>query len=548
VQALSLTAGLVPLGASAAAAAEDPVPRAAAKSAVVLQVPFPCGQTWHGNSDRSSAHEGQEIDFNRGKSPDADKGAPVLAAAPGRVVLAQFVKAPDGLGNVVKIRHADGSHTLYAHLDKIDPDMDVRAHVDQGQRIGTLGNTSDVSHGITPHLHFEHRARSSQSTLKKVMFDGKPFGYPDEEVTSRNTCDDDHPAAKPAVHTAADDLDGRVKPRLNPRDVRNAYERGDRVNVVCRTTGETAYGLKTWALTGRHLYVPAAILRHDDGKRGLAPSVPVCELPRKVSAETDLNGRHSKDKQEEGQRDRYRKGADVRVECSAYGGETYHGQHTWARTADGLWVVREYLDTPGRGLIAGLPRCDMDKPEETGGGVDPGPRTPVARLTASAKTVPFIADEEGFKATPYNDARRGGNCTVGYGEKLHDGSCTSEDLRRPPIKEAEAMAELTDRVRTDFVPKTRRLLKGVEMHQHEFDAMVSMAYNLGVEELSGTNLHDALRDSPSSWHRVPRLMEAFVKDDGKYVCGLHLRRMEEGQVFRDAEYKTDIPERMCLDR
>lgn len=55
---------------------------APAMAAPAFQLPFPCNQSWSGNSSASSAHESYEIDFNRGSS--ADLGDTVVAAAAGR--------------------------------------------------------------------------------------------------------------------------------------------------------------------------------------------------------------------------------------------------------------------------------------------------------------------------------------------------------------------------------------------------------------------------------------------------------------------------------
>src|SRR5262245_47796440 len=59
-----------------------------------------------------------------------------------------------GWGNVVRILHACGVESLYAHLDEID--VPVLAVVRRGQRIGTIG----TAHGVyKAHLHFELRDR-----------------------------------------------------------------------------------------------------------------------------------------------------------------------------------------------------------------------------------------------------------------------------------------------------------------------------------------------------------------------------------------------------
>lgn len=158
----------------------------AAQAAPAFQLPFPCGQVWNGDSDNSSAHRSWEIDFNRGSSSGADLGDTVLAAADGTVRTAAHQGSTNGYGNLVKIEHAGGYFTYYAHLNT----MAVVAGqvVSRGQAIGTLGNTSRPGNNITPHLHYEVRLGSTgyPDNIQPAVFNGARFGYPNANVTSRN--------------------------------------------------------------------------------------------------------------------------------------------------------------------------------------------------------------------------------------------------------------------------------------------------------------------------------------------------------------------------
>ncbi|HVM27093.1 MAG TPA: M23 family metallopeptidase, partial [Mycobacteriales bacterium] len=57
-----------------------------------------------------------------------------------------------GYGKAVRIRHKDGTQTLYAHLSSISVGSGER--VSAGQRIGREGSTGNST---GPHLHFEVR-------------------------------------------------------------------------------------------------------------------------------------------------------------------------------------------------------------------------------------------------------------------------------------------------------------------------------------------------------------------------------------------------------
>ncbi|MBR0662441.1 M23 family metallopeptidase [Neoroseomonas oryzicola] len=85
----------------------------------------------------------QGIDFA------APTGTPVYAAADGIVVTA---KREGGYGLMVRLRHAGGTETRYAHLSRFGRGITTGRRVRQGDVIGAVGSTG-MSTG--PHLHYE---------------------------------------------------------------------------------------------------------------------------------------------------------------------------------------------------------------------------------------------------------------------------------------------------------------------------------------------------------------------------------------------------------
>ncbi len=79
----------------------------------------------------------------------ADAGTPVLAAAAGEVVTADFDVQK---GYHVILRHEGGYTTLYAHLAELR--VTAGTTVEAGTEIGTVGNTGQST---GPHLHLELR-------------------------------------------------------------------------------------------------------------------------------------------------------------------------------------------------------------------------------------------------------------------------------------------------------------------------------------------------------------------------------------------------------
>lgn len=80
----------------------------------------------------------------------ADAGTEVDTAAPGTVLEAY---EDEMYGFVVKVQHNDGVVTVYRNLEKtVVAKDDV---LDEGQMIGTVGNTGSFEMAQKPHLHFE---------------------------------------------------------------------------------------------------------------------------------------------------------------------------------------------------------------------------------------------------------------------------------------------------------------------------------------------------------------------------------------------------------
>lgn len=89
----------------------------------------------------------------------AAAGDPVFAADDG--IVERIFRTDDprsrmrGYGNVVVLKHDDGTWTSYNHLSRIDvaPDQYVRG----GEQVGAAGTTTNGRYFIAPHLHFEVR-------------------------------------------------------------------------------------------------------------------------------------------------------------------------------------------------------------------------------------------------------------------------------------------------------------------------------------------------------------------------------------------------------
>jgi murein DD-endopeptidase MepM/ murein hydrolase activator NlpD len=94
--------------------------------------------------------------FHAGWDYAAPTGTPVKAAAKGKVTHAGNA---GGYGKLIKIAHAEGYETRYAHLSKIL--VKTTQQVEAGKHIGNVGSTG---RSTGPHLHFEKRLNGKPLT------------------------------------------------------------------------------------------------------------------------------------------------------------------------------------------------------------------------------------------------------------------------------------------------------------------------------------------------------------------------------------------------
>jgi murein DD-endopeptidase MepM/ murein hydrolase activator NlpD len=133
-------------------------------SSSVITSPF--GNRKHPILRKYKLHTGVDI--------GADKGASIVAANSGTVIMAQYDK--NGYGNMVVIDHGGGITTLYAHASKIL--VKVGQDVKSGEVIAKVGSTG-LSTGN--HLHFEVRVngepRSDEGLYKQYESVLSDFSY-----------------------------------------------------------------------------------------------------------------------------------------------------------------------------------------------------------------------------------------------------------------------------------------------------------------------------------------------------------------------------------
>lgn len=82
-------------------------------------------------------------------------GAKILAAADGEVIISKSSGWNGGYGSYIVLKHGNGTQTLYGHLSATN--VSVGDNVTQGQTIGFMGNSGQVTGHTGVHVHFEIR-------------------------------------------------------------------------------------------------------------------------------------------------------------------------------------------------------------------------------------------------------------------------------------------------------------------------------------------------------------------------------------------------------
>lgn len=154
-------------------------------------------------------------------------------------------------------------------------------------------------------------------------------------------------------------------------------------------------------------------------------------------------------------------------------------------------------------------------------------------MIASAAIVRFIKQFESCVLEPHWDAL-GGVWDIGYGHVLQP-----NDPHVPITQEeADSLFDLDLRRFEDGVNE----LAKVELRQHEFDALVSFAYNVGLD-IDQDDVAEGLGDSTlmryvndGEFARAACEFTKWVKAGGKPVLGLYRRRCAEQAIFLLGDY------------
>ncbi len=155
------------------------------------------------------------------------------------------------------------------------------------------------------------------------------------------------------------------------------------------------------------------------------------------------------------------------------------------------------------------------------------PRVTPSLLVASAIAVAGIASYEGYRSRAYNDGV--GVQTVGFGQTRHpDGRAVKAGDTTTPERAVVALAREADAIGRAVAA----CIGDTPLHQHEFDAYISLAYNIGTAAFCRSTLVKKLHETPPDYDGACHEILRWNRAGGRVLPGLVNRR--------EAEY------RMCM--
>jgi lysozyme len=144
-------------------------------------------------------------------------------------------------------------------------------------------------------------------------------------------------------------------------------------------------------------------------------------------------------------------------------------------------------------------------------------------LNVTEEGLSMLRRLEGYRCKAYKDA--GGVWTIGYGHTSMAGAPQVKPGMRISRREADAILA---RDVAGFARGVARLLD-VPLSDGQFSALVSFAYNIGLENFRRSSVLRAVNSG--NFAAVPRRLSLWVKAGGRVLPGLVSRRAAEAAMF-----------------
>ncbi|WP_296636073.1 MULTISPECIES: lysozyme [Flavobacteriaceae] len=146
------------------------------------------------------------------------------------------------------------------------------------------------------------------------------------------------------------------------------------------------------------------------------------------------------------------------------------------------------------------------------------------------KGVNLIAEFEGFSDRPYyatKDEKEKGIATIGFGMTFYpNGKKVSIDDKK--ITRDTAITYL-EQLADKFSLKVSKLIRK-ELSTNQFNALVSLAYNIGIHQFETSTILKLVNINPNDANIAKQFLR-WNKQDGKVIDGLTNRRIKESALY-----------------
>lgn len=156
-------------------------------------------------------------------------------------------------------------------------------------------------------------------------------------------------------------------------------------------------------------------------------------------------------------------------------------------------------------------------------------------MKASQKGIDFIKSYEKCSLTPY--ICPAGKATIGWGNTFYE---DGTKVRMSDINISQSRADrLFYAIRTKFETEVNKILTNKGLSQHQYDAILSFAYNCGVPNLRGSTLLKKVNLDENDL-TIPNEFKKWVNSGSKPLNGLIDRREKEAQIYSKGIYVNHI--------
>jgi len=142
-------------------------------------------------------------------------------------------------------------------------------------------------------------------------------------------------------------------------------------------------------------------------------------------------------------------------------------------------------------------------------------------MKLSDKGAELITSFEGLRLHAYRDT--GGVLTIGYGH-------TGPDVRPDTVWTKEQAIQTFKKDAEEREKQLTRMLNGYPTTQNQFDALLSLGYNIGMYALEHKST-TFKEHKAGNYARAAAAFMNWVKDNGKIIGGLIRRRQAERKLY-----------------